>query len=171
MGGENKRRDRTIRHGHGSSPRGRGKPPPGSAHRAGVRLIPAWAGKTLWRRRAWLGRSAHPRVGGENAAAIWLRWLGRGSSPRGRGKQRADLTALSLSRLIPAWAGKTPADSTRRIVPTAHPRVGGENCYNVNGNKGVTGSSPRGRGKRALSEGRPQCAGLIPAWAGKTQEA
>ena len=51
----------------GSSPRVRGKPD----HRRRVPhlggLIPACAGKTLWRTRVFAAPSAHPRVCGENA--------------------------------------------------------------------------------------------------------
>ena len=46
VGGENDRRRRGIR--------------------AGLRLIPAWAGKTSDRAMRALGVAAHPRVGGEN---------------------------------------------------------------------------------------------------------
>ena len=50
----------------GSSPRGRGKQFGGFGVDAGLRLIPAWAGKTSAFDAARSARAAHPRVGGEN---------------------------------------------------------------------------------------------------------
>ena len=91
-----------------------------------------------------------------------------GSSPRGRGKP--DLRAPNFlgTRLIPAWAGKTsPLSADAHMIP-AHPRVGGENRYPRTGMRSYAGSSPRGRGKPALSMSFRIPIGLIPAWAGKT---
>ena len=50
----------------------------------------------------------------------------------------------------------------------AHPRVGGENANRDNKYQLQKGSSPRGRGKLVPCAGIPGVAGLIPAWAGKT---
>ena len=68
VGGEN-----TLRQGagplmRGSSPRGRGKRHQQAEPDQRGRLIPAWAGKTRPACPPWSRRSAHPRVGGENAA-------------------------------------------------------------------------------------------------------
>ena len=70
--------------------------------------------------------------------------------------------------LIPAHAGKTRRTVRRGASAWAHPRSRGENQPVVQPGRLSRGSSPLTRGKRALSEGRPQCAGLIPAHAGKT---
>ena len=88
MGGENQIGlvNREVK--YGSSPRGRGKPPPAYSAIRGIGFIPAWAGKTSsilrTRSRAW----AHPRVGGENHPRAHAFDLNRGSSPHGRGKHR-----------------------------------------------------------------------------------
>ena len=66
VGGENASQVRIICVGAGSSPRGRGKPPYSTVASVRLRLIPAWAGKTLSPRRRGRARAAHPRVGGEN---------------------------------------------------------------------------------------------------------
>ena len=50
----------------GSSPRGRGKRDKAEGGLGGVRLIPAWAGKTSTGLRLTSCPWAHPRVGGEN---------------------------------------------------------------------------------------------------------
>ena len=131
----------------GSSPRGRGKPgsEPASASETG--LIPAWAGKTMMSARVAACCAAHPRVGGENLIGVAADLSAQGSSPRGRGKPDWDIESWMADRLIPAWAGKTPAKKRYAIVPRlipawagktseatgrelawwAHPRVGGEN--------------------------------------------
>ena len=152
----------------GSSPRGRGKPRSYSGEDRPAGLIPAWAGKTVPPTLIRLDARAHPRVGGENAAHALAEIYARGSSPRGRGKQWGIGGGLVLSRLIPAWAGKTwstppPAHPTR-----AHPRVGGENFSMLSTSSHPLGSSPRGRGKHLLVGGALAVGGLIPAWAGKT---
>ena len=91
-----------------------------------------------------------------------------GSSPRGRGKRSLAGDLDERVRLIPARAGKTRARRPQRVVPTAHPRVGGENVEAARAYYNPGGSSPRGRGKLILSTDRESKLGLIPAWAGKT---
>ena len=66
VGGENKVKGAAAKPINGSSPRGRGKPRTSSRERAGTGLIPAWAGKTVYRTSKRPLRAAHPRVGGEN---------------------------------------------------------------------------------------------------------
>ena len=93
----------------GSSPLTRGKP-----HRAavGIRrrgLIPAHAGKTGCRRSAPWPPRAHPRSRGENILYGLHNHLSEGSSPLTRGKRWRMCRVMSVLRLIPAHAGKTPA--------------------------------------------------------------
>ena len=160
-----------LRHiGVGSSPRWRGKLQNLVILQVREGLIPALAGKTEGRAGRRVRLRAHPRAGGENTNP----WTGEqaraGSSPRWRGKhQRFDEHAARRG-LIPALAGKTPYDLRRQYHRAAHPRAGGENCYNTNGNRGVTGSSPRWRGKLLSPSLRFGGLGLIPALAGKTGE-
>ena len=66
VGGENWANNVTPVIDSGSSPRGRGKPKRAVKSRLCDRLIPAWAGKTLWLQSIDWGEGAHPRVGGEN---------------------------------------------------------------------------------------------------------
>ena len=170
VGGENIVDKPNILAGLGSSPRGRGKPDLALRHSFSERLIPAWAGKTR-ARTALPGRwAAHPRVGGENAADPLKVKMTAGSSPRGRGKLEGIGVAARNRGLIPAWAGKT----TRCVYSTpkgkAHPRVGGENQHKTGTKSPQPGSSPRGRGKRRACSWPRASAGLIPAWAGKTNQ-
>ena len=148
VGGENDGHCRSGVADGGSSPRGRGKRSPGGARR---RL-----------------RLAHPRVGGENSLLAGAYRGESGSSPRGRGKREDGSGAVSLTRLIPAWAGKTSPTRSGHLPAAAHPRVGGENCFVPRLGIEPSGSSPRGRGKPQLDAAGFALMGLIPAWAGKT---
>ena len=168
VGGENSRRASSAAEGAGSSPRGRGKRHPVVQVQAGVRLIPAWAGKTT-RGSSWpQQRGAHPRVGGENDEYAPPPLALDGSSPRGRGKQPRAYMQKLVVRLIPAWAGKTATVFHAIAFVAAHPRVGGENVMSPSKNCAHSGSSPRGRGKRSPPVHHAVFLGLIPAWAGKT---
>ena len=111
---------------------------------------------------------AHPRVGGENIVPASGLTPPSGSSPRRRGKREGPGDADPVTRLIPAWAGKTCFASSAARVARAHPRVGGENAHRMGGTEYPEGSSPRGRGKRLSTSPCRSLTGLIPAWAGKT---
>ena len=90
----------------GSPPRMRGKAPPCVYARIGLRITPAYAGKSTWPRfRA--GRSEdHPRVCGEKLTLWTILELTMGSPPRMRGKAPSLLTAPVNDRITPAYAGK-----------------------------------------------------------------
>ena len=137
--------------GPGSSPLTRGKHTLVVVDEDGQRLIPAHAGKT----------ADHTVAMGHLP----------GSSPLTRGKRYVLQGSARWLRLIPAHAGKTPPSWRSRPSARAHPRSRGENCYNVNGNKGVTGSSPLTRGKPSAVGVSAPLERLIPAHAGKTYSA
>ena len=94
-----------------------------------------------------------------------------GSSPRGRGKPACSDQRCRGRGLIPAWAGKTGCRCLYTPTGQAHPRVGGENTQGGDPGSLSWGSSPRGRGKRAVDVFTHPLARLIPAWAGKTLRA
>ena len=147
VGGENEHKTNPPKCCLGSSPRGRGKPRLGPLALAGLRLIPAWAGKTTTTHHTPSPSRAHPRVGGENARLGHSRERSGGSSPRGRGKQGHRPWQLTPPWLIPAWAGKTSSSRACQRPGQAHPRVGGENSLWFGTDASTGGSSPRGRGK------------------------
>ena len=107
-------------------------------------------------------------MGGENPPLASWNALIAGSSPRGRGKRPSLSSRPRARRLIPAWAGKTTRTKRRARPRRAHPRVGGENSVWKMAATALTGSSPRGRGKRGGDGGECRDSRLIPAWAGKT---
>ena len=168
VGGENMKKADAEALKQGSSPRGRGKRRARRQRGSRAGLIPAWAGKTLTIESAPEITPAHPRVGGENDLRRALPEQRNGSSPRGRGKRDRRHCRPGRDRLIPAWAGKTTKTRSRSGTWRAHPRVGGENRGDHEGDQAQGGSSPRGRGKPAQVDGDVVGVGLIPAWAGKT---
>ena len=167
-GGENEALGFAINQQMGSSPRWRGKQKGVLPCSLFPGLIPALAGKTVAGRRiGGLGR-AHPRAGGENRGVPPGAGAGEGSSPRWRGKPQLTIKDSQLWRLIPALAGKTGPCAHLSRGSGAHPRAGGENGRHSMPIVRMLGSSPRWRGKHALSVARLDAAGLIPALAGKT---
>jgi len=168
VGGEHDRPERWPVMGVGSSPRWRGahgrvddEGPPGG-------LIPALAGSTRTGSGGRRNCRAHPRVGGEHPAPVWVRSQVRGSSPRWRGAPSQDGAGHSDGGLIPALAGSTAALVHRRGGGRAHPRVGGEHDTFSAVLNGTMGSSPRWRGAPYGSVHALGYGGLIPALAGST---
>ena len=125
--GENARHKPPKQSATGSSPRVRGKHPVGSGGGLRGRLIPACAGKTRDRSCCSPGKSAHPRVCGENKLRNYPELHAQGSSPRVRGKHAQ------------VGAGHEGG--------VAHPRVCGENPLGAGVAAAHVGSSPRVRGK------------------------
>ena len=132
----------------GSSPRVRGKRGYSMSRSQMRGLIPARAGKTTGVHASGQPTPAHPRACGENAGLPTESPAFFGSSPRVRGKQAPGQHLNSGGGLIPARAGKTRHLHRGRDRDRAHPRACGENGLRPRGGYGVTGSSPRVRGKR-----------------------
>ena len=166
--GENPTTGPLAARGSGSSPLTRGKPQhvPGDRLRDG--LIPAHAGKTARRADTWEGSRAHPRSRGENWESEFFRYSREGSSPLTRGKRCLTPSPTTLTRLIPAHAGKTSWGRVRPDPRRAHPRSRGENRLAVVGASIGMGSSPLTRGKPGGPLGGAGGRRLIPAHAGKT---
>ena len=168
MGGENDKWSGDTKAWLGSSPRGRGKRGEDCLPRARLRLIPARAGKTRRPPSPVRVFQAHPRAGEENLRRCFPFLHLSGSSPRGQGKRERLADRVPHGRLIPARAGKTALSPPMGWNSTAHPRAGGENSTVERLSLSYSGSSPRGRGKRARIVGRSAGVRLIPARAGKT---
>ncbi len=91
-----------------------------------------------------------------------------GSSPRGRGPQHQAAHRPVREGLIPARAGTTPTPSPTWSRWWAHPRAGGDHDVAAAKKELADGSSPRGRGPRAVRLGHVPLRRLIPARAGTT---
>ena len=112
--------------------------------------------------------SAHPRSRGENRMGRTTSQGACGSSPLTRGKLSAVWVVISVFRLIPAHAGKTPSRTPKKWPPGAHPRSRGENDESRPAKFSVDGSSPLTRGKPEELQAWFEESRLIPAHAGKT---
>ena len=167
--GENDRDAATAVAFTGSSPLTRGKPTGVSVEGAGHRLIPAHAGKTTVPEATRASSPAHPRSRGENCLRTAPPRAHTGSSPLTRGKRPRRRLFTSVSRLIPAHAGKTSRTCASSRPPWAHPRSRGENATRPRHLATPTGSSPLTRGKQDVRGRRRDNLRLIPAHAGKTR--
>ena len=132
----------------GLSPRGRGNRTPGNPGVDLLRSIPAWAGKPTDPAILAGLRGVYPRVGGETRSNVLSDDVSDGLSPRGRGNPRRRLPAASVSRSIPAWAGKPSTASSSARTNGVYPRVGGETASAHVRPMRRDGLSPRGRGNR-----------------------
>ena len=155
--------------GSGPSPRGRGSRGLQRQDLAGVRSIPAWAGKPRRRPGGPPRRRVHPRVGGEAAESTQVRRDGAGPSPRGRGSRRQAGREARQEGSIPAWAGKPRSRVTASGSWRVHPRVGGEARASDAAPTDTSGPSPRGRGSLRQAVADRPVLGSIPAWAGKPE--
>ena len=167
--GENQEFNEALLSLGGSSPLTRGKLNDLVPSLAGVRLIPAHAGKTNHADATTPRAAAHPRSRGENVGEHAKSLGSAGSSPLTRGKPLPRPHAVGQARLIPAHAGKTLVGLSVLVSGQAHPRSRGENMPPAAARSSDPGSSPLTRGKlvQGLVGMLPQR--LIPAHAGKTR--
>ena len=85
-----------------------------------------------------------------------------------RGKLLSLLRFDFVSRITPAYAGKTSTQVTSKLVARDHPRVCGENVLCWRKSVMQRGSPPRMRGKRLPRKIAIVADGITPAYAGKT---
>ena len=152
----------------GSPPRVRGKPLTTSADRAGFRITPACAGKTLGWRYPPRGTEDHPRVCGENGIRRAMDECVEGSPPRVRGKLCRQNFHLFRVGVTPACAGKTRSRRRAAFSIRDHPRVCGENIAGSLDEAHTEGSPPRVRGKPIWVFHGFLPLRITPACAGKT---
>ena len=152
----------------GSSPHTRGAHGPGRYGPDRRGIIPAYAGST-WLLGLLAGlRRDHPRIRGEHAARITPQTLAGGSSPHTRGAQRRPLLRRPPARIIPAYAGSTPASCPPCTPHADHPRIRGEHpTIRALGERKI-GSSPHTRGALEVGLVESRLRGIIPAYAGST---
>ena len=153
---------------HGSPPRMRGK---GlffiSSHRF-FGITPAYAGKRVTSHFSNRSATDHPRVCGEKAEWFRANRYYEGSPPRMRGKVGLPPPFLSMRRITPAYAGKSPKFRNRLDVYKDHPRVCGEKTYRDSPTYPAAGSPPRMRGKASGPGVLSSLSGITPAYAGKS---
>ena len=168
MGGEKITSRLRYWYSGGSPPRGRGKGFFRLPNPDGERITPAWAGKSCRAFSSASTRLDHPRVGGEKINGRPKTAPEVGSPPRGRGKVKKCHCFHTLSRITPAWAGKSTFLVFLDFALRDHPRVGGEKAPRHLLDFARLGSPPRGRGKGSGPAARPCPDRITPAWAGKS---
>ena len=152
----------------GSPPRMRGKASFFGISQPGVRITPAYAGKSYTGKTPNVTFKDHPRVCGEKSTASSKRLRGMGSPPRMRGKEFPATDGRPLRGITPAYAGKSVCGDILRTIGEDHPRVCGEKSTASSKRLRGMGSPPRMRGKEfPATDGRP-LRGITPAYAGKS---
>ena len=152
----------------GSSPRVRGRRNVARQRNHATGLIPAGAGQTSESVQTGRGRRAHPRGCGADGIRKAWNLVSKGSSPRVRGRPEVRSRHAAGMGLIPAGAGQTSGCGTRCSCRRAHPRGCGADNADELEHRSIAGSSPRVRGRRAISILKGGEGGLIPAGAGQT---
>ena len=136
---------------------------------SGIRITPAYAGKTHAKSPKLRDMEDHPRGCGENDSYRTAPTLYMGSPPRMRGKPKFLTHMIYRARITPADAGKTPSCTTFAPLVQDHPRGCGENRFLTVLQFRHAGSPPRMRGKPdswAFFSNRFR---ITPADAGKTR--
>ena len=131
----------------GSPPRARGRRPGRTPRRRTKGLTPACAGTTSrWRTMTHSAR-AHPRVRGDDLAAVICETVCDGSPPRARGRPRCASWPSRRPGLTPACAGTTRCRQQQQPPTRAHPRVRGDDALTAWVAVTRSGSPPRARGR------------------------
>ena len=132
----------------GSSPHTRGARGAAGHHPADPRIIPAYAGSTVYLAILAAAVKDHPRIRGEHVAEA-----------SGEDRKRG---------IIPAYAGSTSAGVVQVRGRRDHPRIRGEHGRRVAPRADTVGSSPHTRGARRRRPHPNVDRGIIPAYAGST---
>ena len=88
-----------------------------------------------------------------------------------RGKDVASPTVAGVSRITPAYAGKSRRQLPRSCTVQDHPRLCGEKGCEIMYLSIYEGSPPPMRGKGPPAKMQQFCAGITPAYAGKSMPA
>ena len=152
----------------GLSPRVRGKPGDSAGRYPVDGSIPACAGETAEDAGRSRRQEVYPRVCGGNRCKPFTGKGIEGLSPRVRGKLSGYYMGVVKIRSIPACAGETLFHCQPLVSRQVYPRVCGGNIGLMPPISGVSGLSPRVRGKRAYPGRIPAVVRSIPACAGET---
>ena len=166
--GEHVQRTAGSSNAPGSSPLTRGAQGPAGPPGSDYGLIPAYAGSTCSSGGIAAAWRAHPRLRGEHTVFSVACNSASGSSPLTRGALTQRRRPQLPRGLIPAYAGSTRCLERECRGPSAHPRLRGEHATTGTAEIPRTGSSPLTRGAPRRLWRRVVRAGLIPAYAGST---
>ena len=135
----------------------------------GLRITPAYAGKSALCASGEDLLRDHPRVCGEKETPGHSCVLPRGSPPRMRGKVFSAFCEVHNVGITPAYAGKSPSTCIGFPILGDHPRVCGEKSTTKKSMRGWQGSPPRMRGKGGGQRHPLYKARITPAYAGKSK--
>ncbi len=124
----------------------------------GLRITPAYAGKSRAGQATQVRVRDHPRVCGEKQGVPAVAGRNLGSPPRMRGKVLPLLHSPHPPGITPAYAGKSQSPRGLRPRSGDHPRVCGEKSANPKVRDTMEGASPRMRGKVFFFTGASFCA-------------
>ena len=110
-------------------------------------ITPAYAGKTFTSKMGNYTFRDHPRVCGKNQLPYSNFSFVKGSPPRMREKLYFLKNKSDLTRITPAYAGKTTCRANSTSPLRDHPRVCGKNKIITSKSRGRSGSPPRMREK------------------------
>ena len=133
----------------------------------GLRITPAYAGKSSRPLRPPECRKDHPRVCGEKQKKSPTGLVTRGSPPHVRGKGADEQGVGGVAGITPAYAGKRVRCSQQALPCTDHPRMCGEKRQDRLDYYVPQGSPPHVRGKGGDGNDRGLHARITPACAGK----
>ena len=133
----------------GSPPRVRGTDECYKMALTDARITPACAGNRTTGRRRRRAEQDHPRVCGEQKHLHSKIQRPGGSPPRVRGTVTSTYSFACRSRITPACAGNRMARCIPNCGSTDHPRVCGEQAFNLCLSTLARGSPPRVRGTDA----------------------
>ena len=154
----------------GLPPHVRGKEDGLTQRRQHLRITPAHAGKSFFRRPVQGNIRDHPRVCGEKGKCRSPPHTTIGSPPRMRGKARPGSAYNAASGITPACAGKRPPWAASCHGCRDHPRVCGEKFPSKLLSVVILGSPPRVRGKDYAKRDSNERHGITPACAGKRNQ-
>ena len=110
----------------GSPPRMRGKGYGATIGEDGMRITPAYTGKSSFGLPSQTFTGDHPRVCGEKSHCVLSLYVVLGSPPRMRGKGALCILGKGTGGITPAYAGKRKKLPPCELVFGDHPRVCGE---------------------------------------------
>ena len=137
----------------------------------GVRITPAYAGKSMGYNQRRLGYGDHPRLCGEKQPDTFGQLTQLGSPPPMRGKDSNVTVGRRNCRITPAYAGKRDTPPLSTSASWDHPRLCGEKPNAVLHEINSKGSPPPMRGKGIQSHDDSINPGITPAYAGKSCQA
>ena len=131
-------------------------------------ITPAYAGKTSEKSFSETSKRDHPRVCGKDVLTTARAFLCPGSPPRMRERPDTLPTPAGLSRITPAYAGKTKLRCELVIPAWDHPRVCGKDPALCPSRWPEAGSPPRMRERLGSFSVFTSGVRITPAYAGKT---